>query len=110
MESTNNRLFNLPAEIQKYIYQYDYTYKNIYDNVLDELLHYDCDEFIEYFDEVYYDSDDDNYMELRSAKYGLNIMYYELNIIDAEEFIKLYETLFKKIKNFAYDEYLKWRY
>ena len=74
------------------------------------MLHYDCDEFIEYFDEVYYDSDDDNYMELRSAKYGLNIMYYELNIIDAEEFIKLYETLFKKIKNFAYDEYLEWRY
>jgi hypothetical protein len=106
--NTNNRLFNLPTEIQRKIYEYDDTYKSIYNNVLDELIFYNCDDFMEYFDEVCINlPDDDDYMELKIAKIGLSVMYYDLHIIEEEEFDKLYKTLFKKIKSVAYDEFLE---
>ena len=60
-------------------------------------------EFIDFLDEVRFNALP---MPLNLAYDGLYAMYQEINIMEEEEFNKLYHTLLKKIKNVLYVEYL----
>ena len=102
-ESKKNLFYNLPEDLRSKIYEYDDTFRKKFDEVLHELIYYDNEEFIDFLDEVRFNALP---MPLNLAYDGLYAMYQEINIMEEEEFNKLYHTLLKKIKNVLYVEYL----